>query len=133
MTHSSLFASFFQAGFECSTHVLHSGKRLDLVAATGHEQHAAADYMRLRAAGIRTAREGLRWHLIEPAPGHYDFTSVLPIIRAAQTTGVQVLWDLCHYGWPDDLDPFSPEFAERLAGLAGAFARLLAETTDAVP
>jgi beta-glucosidase/6-phospho-beta-glucosidase/beta-galactosidase len=133
MTSTSLFASFFQAGFECSTHVLRDGKRLDLIAATGHDQHAAADYRRLREVGIRTAREGVRWHLAEPAPGQYDFSSALPMIRAARDAGVQVVWDLCHYGWPADLDPFRPEFAERLAGLARAFARLLADETDAVP
>ena len=59
-----LFKSFLQAGFECSTHVLKSGKRLDLVASTGHDQWADQDFVRLRDAGILTAREGLRWHLI---------------------------------------------------------------------
>ncbi len=133
MAATPLFASFFQAGFECSTHLLRSGKRLDLVAATGHDQHAAADYRRLRAIGIATAREGVRWHLVEPTPGRYDFGSVLPIIRAAEEARVQVVWDLCHYGWPTGLDPFQPEFAERLAGLARAFAQLLADETEGVP
>lgn len=133
MIGTSLFASFFQAGFECSTHLLRSGKRLDLVAATGHDQYAAADYRRLRAFGIATAREGVRWHLVEPTPGRYDFSSVLPIIRAAEEVGVQVVWDLCHYGWPNGLDPFQPEFVGRLAGLARAFAEVLADETEAVP
>jgi hypothetical protein len=25
------------------------------------------------------------------------------------------IWDLCHYGYPDDADPFAPDFAERFA------------------
>src|SRR5215204_2486624 len=99
----SLFKSFFLGGFECSTHRLASGKRLDLITATRHDCHVAADYARLRARGISTVREGIRWHLIERAPYRYDFDSVLPMLRAARAAGIQVVWDLCHFGWPDDL------------------------------
>lgn len=83
--------------------------------------------------GIRTVRDGIRWHLIERTPGHYDFSSVLPMVRAAHDAGVQVIWDLCHYGLPDDLDIFSTGFVRRFAELARAFARLLTSETDAVP
>ncbi len=120
-------------GFECSTHRTRAGRRLDLIAATKHDALALADYLRLREQGIRTAREGIRWHLIESRPGVYDFSSVLPFIRAARATGTQVLWDLCHYGWPDDLDIFSAEFARRFAGLAEKFTKLLLSETDETP
>src|SRR5205823_6568889 len=109
----ALFQSFFLGGFECSTHRTQSGRRLDLIASTAHDRHAHADYLRLREQGIRAAREGLRWHLIEVAPGRYDFASALPLLRAARDTGTQVIWDLCHYGWPDDLDVLSPAFVRR--------------------
>ena len=33
--------------------------------------------------------------------------------EAAQKTGIQIIWDLFHYGFPDDLDIFSEEFIER--------------------
>jgi beta-glucosidase/6-phospho-beta-glucosidase/beta-galactosidase len=128
-----LFRSYFLGGFECSTHRTRAGKRLDLIAATGHDRLVRADYERLQAAGIRAAREGLRWHLIETSAGRYDFSSVLPMLRAARETGVQVIWDLCHYGWPDGLDVFSPEFARRFAGLARAFTALLADESDDLP
>src|SRR5688572_20063477 len=104
-----LFPSFFSGGFECSTHVLKSGRRLDLVAATRHAEFAEQDYARLVEQGILTAREGLRWHLIEHRSGEYDFSSVMPIIAAARHAGVKVLWDLLHFGWPDGLDIFRPE------------------------
>ena len=126
LTHApSIFNSFFMGGFECSTHRPKHGRRLDLIAATQHDTFARKDYERLRRRGIATARDGIRWHLIEPTPYHYDFSSALPMVQAARDTGVQVIWDLCHYGWPDDLDIFSPRFVERYAALAGAFARLL--------
>jgi GH35 family endo-1,4-beta-xylanase len=82
-----LFHSFWQAGFECSTHVLKSGKRLDLVSSTGHDALAERDFARLKDIGILTAREGLRWHLIESAPGRYDFSSALTILEAARRQG----------------------------------------------
>lgn len=129
MANSRLFRSFFMGGFECSTQRLPSGRRLDMVAVTGHDQHAVADYARLRERGLCTAREGIRWHLVEPAPGRYDFATVLPMIRAARAAGVEVIWDLWHYGWPGDLDIWRPAFVRRFAGLARAFARLLADET----
>ncbi|MDB6124895.1 MAG: beta-glucosidase/6-phospho-beta-glucosidase/beta -galactosidase [Pedosphaera sp.] len=129
----SPFKSFFMAGFECSTHKLPCGRRLDLVASTAHEKLALMDYARMNEQGIHVAREGVRWHLIEHEPGYYDFSSVRPILRATESTGTQVIWDLCHFGWPDHLDIFKPEFVEGLARFATAFARLLKRETSLPP
>src|SRR5262245_36181906 len=79
-----ILKSCFGGGFESSTHIRRSGRRLDLVAATRHDQFALADYGRLQDQGLRVAREGVRWHLVEAIPGHYDFSSVLPIVQAAR-------------------------------------------------
>jgi beta-glucosidase/6-phospho-beta-glucosidase/beta-galactosidase len=124
------FPSFFAGGFECSTHVRRSGQRLDLVEATAHDRFADADYLRLQREGLGVAREGVRWHRVEASPGKYDFRSVLPIVRAARKTGTRVLWDLCHFGWPDHLDLFQPEYVSSLARYGAAFARWLARETD---
>ena len=121
-----LFQSFFGGGFECSTFRRRSGERIDLVAATAHDQFAQLDYLRLNRQGLRVAREGVRWHLVEARPGHYDFSSVQPIVRAARDTGTDVVWDLCHFGWPDHLDLFKPDFIHSLACYSAAFARWLA-------
>jgi beta-glucosidase/6-phospho-beta-glucosidase/beta-galactosidase len=117
-------------GFECSTHRLRSGRRLDLIAATRHDELALSDYRLLADFGMRTARDGIRWHLIEPRPRHYDFSSVLPMIRAARQAGVEVIWDLFHYGWPDDIKIFKPEFVTRFGLMARAFAKLLREEME---
>ena len=37
---SDLFSSFVIGGFECSTHRHQDGRRLDLIAATGHDTNA---------------------------------------------------------------------------------------------
>jgi hypothetical protein len=126
-----LLPSFFGGGFECSSIVRRSGYRLDLVAATAHDTFAHLDYNRLQCQGLRVAREGVRWHLVEATPGRYDFSSALPIVRAARATGTQVIWDLCHFGWPEHLDLFRPEFVSRLAQYGAAFARWLANETAA--
>jgi beta-glucosidase/6-phospho-beta-glucosidase/beta-galactosidase len=128
-----IFRSFFMGGFECSTHRIVGGRRLDLVASTGHDRLAFEDYARLRAAGLQVAREGIRWHLIEPRRGELDFRTVQPIVRAAKAHGVQVLFDLCHYGWPDWLDIWSPDFVSSFARLARAFVRWLRAQWDDVP
>jgi hypothetical protein len=133
LNHKPLFQSFFGAGFECSYQRLSNGKRLDLLAATKHARFVTADYERILGHDIRYAREGVRWHLVESHPDRYDFASVLPMVRAARARGVQVIWDLCHFGWPDDIDIWRPEFARRFARYARAFAALLRNETDAQP
>jgi len=114
------------AGFECSCHLNSCHKRLDMMAAVGHDRYVAEDYARLREVGIATARDGVRWHLIERA-GCYDWSSWIPMLRAAREAGVQVIWDLCHYGWPDGLDIFSAAFVERFARFAGQAAQVQRE------
>jgi hypothetical protein len=128
-----LTKSFWIAGFECSCHRRSDGRRLDLISATRHDVHAAADYARLRRMGIATARDGVRWHLVERSPGRYDMASLVHMVRAARDAGVQVIWDLCHYGWPDGIDIFRPEFVDRFAEYARAVARLVAAETDEPP
>ena len=125
------FQSFFLGGFECSTHRLRNGKRLDLVHSTRHDQFVASDFKLLQRHGIFSAREGLRWHLIEAQPNHFDFSSAHTIIDAACETGMQVIWDLWHYGCPDDIDIFSPEFVTRFTAFARAAAEQLSERIEA--
>jgi len=128
----SLFRSFLQGGFESSCHRLAGdGRRLDVIAACRHDLNALQDYSMVRQCGIETVRDALRWHLIETRPGQYDWSSVLPMCRAAREAGVQVIWDLCHYGIPNWLDLWGAEFAPRFAAFAGAAAALLrAEAGD---
>ena len=114
-------------GFECATHRRRDRRRLDVLTQTGHDRHCADDYRLLAQAGIRTVRDGLRWHLIERVPGIYDWSSFLPMLRAAHTTGTQVIWDLCHWGVPDWLDLFSEDFVSHFIRFAAAAAALIRE------
>lgn len=130
-----LFQSFLLGGFECSTQRLRSGKRLNLLTATQHHEYRliVADYRRLQQHGIFTVRSGIHWPAIETRPYCYDFSSVRPFLQAAQETNMQVIWDICHFGWPDDIDIFAPEFIHRLRRFAAAFAWLLLNETEAQP
>jgi beta-glucosidase/6-phospho-beta-glucosidase/beta-galactosidase len=127
---SRLFRGLLMGGFECSSHRRQDRRRLDLLASTGHAEFAAEDYRGLARYGIRTVRDGLRWHLIERVPGRYDWSSFLPMLHAAREAGTEVIWDLCHYGWPDWLNIWAPGFVDRFAAFAAAAARLVRDETD---
>src|SRR5919199_563353 len=111
----TVFQSFLMGGFECSTHRRRDRLRLDVIDSTKHDVYAVSDYRALQSAGIWTVRDGLRWHLIEKSPRRYEWSSFLPMLHAARKTGTEVIWDLCHYGWPDDIDVMKPEFVDRFA------------------
>jgi beta-glucosidase/6-phospho-beta-glucosidase/beta-galactosidase len=128
---SRLFRSFWIAGFESACHINQAGVRLDMASLTQHDLQVDPDYARLAEWGIKTVRDGVRWHLIETAAG-YDFSSLEPFVKAARRHGIQVIWALCHYGWPDDLDILSPGFVNRFARYCGSVARFIADQSDGV-
>jgi beta-glucosidase/6-phospho-beta-glucosidase/beta-galactosidase len=129
MQKKRLFESFIMGGFECSTHRKRGGRRLDLIESTRHDEFAEDDYERMAKIGMRTARDGVRWHLIEREPLVYDFTSLEKQVRAMRAAGMQIIWDFFHYGFPDDLNIFSPEFIDRFARFAAATAEFLQSKT----
>ncbi|MBC8075251.1 MAG: beta-glucosidase [Chloroflexales bacterium] len=127
-----LFRSLWLGGFESACHINRSGARLDMLASTQHDLRAAEDYRLLRTQGIAAARDGVRWPLIDRG-GRYDFASLAPQVQAAAEAGVDVIWTLCHYGWPDDIDLFSPAFVSRFARFCAATARFIKEHGRGVP
>ena len=132
-TRTPLFDSYFLGGFECSSHRRQDGVRLDLLRGTRHDMFALQDYQAVARYGIRAVRDGIRWHLIEPSPHSYDWSSFLPMLRAARTAGVQPIWDLCHYGWPDDIDIWSSAFVARFARMCAALATVVRDEVPDVP
>jgi hypothetical protein len=124
-----MFRSFYLAGFECATGYNMHGEWIDQIAATEHDLHCDADYARLEEVGIHAVREAIRWPLVD-RDGAYDFSTVEPFIAAANRHRFDVIWDLFHYGYPDDVDLFSAAFPERFAGYCHAAARFIAERID---
>ena len=109
------------AGFECADQQNAFGERVDLIKLTGHDRFIDEDYQRLKEIGIQTVREGIRWSFVEKTPFQYDWSQVGEIIINAKKNGIQVIWDICHFGFPDDLTPLHPMFARRFSHLCKAF------------
>jgi beta-glucosidase/6-phospho-beta-glucosidase/beta-galactosidase len=109
-----IFPTFFISGFECSTFLWKDRGRRDLVAETQHRERAEEDYDLLRRLGIAVAREGIPWPLVQRGD-RYDFSPIDPMIAAMNRCRILPIWDLFHYGYPDDLDPFAAGFAEQFA------------------
>lgn len=96
-----------------------------MVAATQHDRFVEQDYDAILAFGMRTVREGIRWPVIQRADGSMDFSSVRPFLEAARRRGIEIIWDLFHFGWPDGLDIFSDAWLEAFERLAEGFAKIL--------
>ncbi|MBH8568273.1 hypothetical protein KB206_05225 [Microvirga sp. STS02] len=118
---ASPFRSFWWGGYECTDQLNCFGHRVDFLPLTGHLQLIDEDYTALNPFNVRTVREGIRWAQIEKTPYHYDFSTVKTMLDAGQRHGIQQVWDLCHFGYPDDLTPLHPLFARRFAALCRAF------------
>jgi beta-glucosidase/6-phospho-beta-glucosidase/beta-galactosidase len=132
----ALFESFWMGGFESACQINTMGVRIDMLAATQHDLRAAEDYQMVRRAGIRTVRDGVRWPCVETGPeqpDQYDWSTFVPMVRAAREMGVQVIWNLLHYGWPPDIDILSAHFVDRFARYCRAAARIVRDETDGVP
>ncbi|HSN47498.1 MAG TPA: hypothetical protein VLR29_01940 [Flavobacterium sp.] len=117
-----LFNTFLIGGYECADHINRSGERINLLKETQHDIRVGEDYESLASIGIMTVREGICWSAVESAPGVFDFSEVYDRMRAAEKYGIQQIWDLIHFGYPDGIYPTHPHFCTRFARLCEAFA-----------
>ncbi len=117
------FRSFWMGGFECTDKLNAFGNRVDLLSATGHLQDCRADYQNLGMFKIKTVREGIRWSQVERTPYQYDWSAVRRLMEAGAAENIQQVWDICHFGFPDDLTPLHPLFPRRFAALCSAFVK----------
>lgn len=115
------FHSFWMGGYECTDKLNLFGKRVDFLNVTGHLRHLEEDYESLKMFKIKTVREGLRWSQVERSPNNYDWSTVHEMILCGIDKQIQQVWDLCHFGYPDDLTPLHPLFAKRFADFCRAF------------
>ncbi|MDQ3185993.1 MAG: NAD(P)-binding protein [Pseudomonadota bacterium] len=113
-TFKKIFTSYWQAGYEGADHINGAGLPLSMNDSTQHTHRAYDDYLLLKEFGITTVRESVGWRLVEKN-GNFDFSSIERRARAAQELGLQVIWTLCHYGWPDDVNVYSPVFVDRFS------------------
>jgi beta-glucosidase/6-phospho-beta-glucosidase/beta-galactosidase len=124
------FKSFVLGGFECADQINAGGNRINLLKETQHDIRVDEDYRELRELGILTVREGICWSLVEPRPGFYDFAEVLNRIQSAQKYGIEQIWDIIHFGYPDDIYPNHPHFTARFVALCEAFTTFYFKHSD---
>lgn len=115
------FRSFFMGGFECTDLINRSGLRINLLHETGHHLRAFEDYELLSSLEINVVREGVCWSVVEKSPYVFDFSSLKDRMDAAAALNIQILWDLCHFGYPDDMIPTHPLFHSRFMAFCRAF------------
>jgi hypothetical protein len=130
-TDTSLFPTFFMAGFECSTFVWKDQGRKDYIALTGHDRLAHEDYRRLMDLGIGVVREAIRWPMVDRGGGDYDWVGLDQTLEAMRHCQITPIWDLCHYGLPDGCDPFSEDCVARFRDYCRAVAAYLVPRTPA--
>lgn len=118
ITDEKLFGSFFMGGFECTYAKVEHNRRIDCIAESKHDLMCREDYKLLAQEGITTVREGLSWWQIDRGNNVYDFTRFETMMRIAQEEGVQQIWDLNHYDYPEYIDPFSDDFVKAFAEYA---------------
>src|SRR5690606_31299369 len=109
----SPFRSFWMGGFECSDKINYFGDRIDLLKETDHINLISSDYEMIKELNIHTVREGIQWSKVESKPFNYNFDVVKLMMDKGQELGMQQVWDLCHFGYPDDLSPLHPHFTKR--------------------
>lgn len=124
-----MFNSFFLAGYDCTATYNVNREWINNTSATQHDHFLDHDYYLLNSVGIRAVREGICWSRVD-SNGKYDFTPLSRLLDASKRHNIEVIYDLCHFGYPDGLDIFSAEFTNRFADYCYAVARYISTRTD---
>jgi beta-glucosidase len=109
-------------GFECSTF---PQVGMDELALTQHDRFWGSDLMRARDTGCRVLRYGIRWHVVNPRPHVWDWSSLDGPMELIRELGMEPVADLFHFGVPEWLERgvMTSVFADFQAELCREFAR----------
>src|SRR6188768_1263341 len=89
-------------GIECSCPVIRNGThRVDELALTHHYERWQEDLHLTCDLGVRYLRYGIPYHRVNTAAGVYDWSFVDEVMHEMQSSGLQPIVDLCHFGMPD--------------------------------
>ena len=112
----------WMTGFECSTF---PQVGMDELALTQHDRFWGSDLVRAVDAGCRTIRYGIRWHVVNPQPHVWEWSSVDGPMDLMRHLGIEPVVDLFHFGVPTWLGTgvMTTIFPDFQAELCGAFAR----------
>jgi beta-glucosidase/6-phospho-beta-glucosidase/beta-galactosidase len=112
----------WMTGFECSTF---PQTGMDELLLTQHDRFWGSDIVRARDAGCRVVRYGIRWHVVNPRPHEWDWTSVDGPMELMRHLGMEPVMDLFHFGVPEWLGTgvLTSIFPDFQAELCREFAR----------
>ena len=74
---------------------------MDELALTQHDRFWGSDIVRARDAGCRTIRYGIRWHVVNPRPHVWDWSSVDGPMEMLRHLEMEPIVDLFHFGHPE--------------------------------
>jgi hypothetical protein len=118
------------AGFECSTFLWKDGKRKNYIELTGHDRHLKQDYQKLVQLGIGVVREAVPWPFVDLGNGKYDWKFLDCMIDELNQLKLIPIWDLFHYGLPDDCDPLADDCHKRFLDYCCAVAEHVIAKTE---
>jgi beta-glucosidase/6-phospho-beta-glucosidase/beta-galactosidase len=97
---------------------------LDEFALTNHYQYWREDLDRVASLGVTSMRYGMPWYKLEPVKGQFDWGWADRAIDHAVSTGVEIIFDLMHYGVPLWLENqfLNTDYEKHVADYAAAFA-----------
>jgi beta-glucosidase/6-phospho-beta-glucosidase/beta-galactosidase len=112
----------WMTGFECSTFPQIGMDELSL---TQHDRFWGSDILRARDAGCRTVRYGIRWHVVNPRPHQWEWSSVDGPMELLRYLEMEPVVDLFHFGVPEWLGTgvMTSIFPDFQAELCREFAR----------
>jgi beta-glucosidase/6-phospho-beta-glucosidase/beta-galactosidase len=112
----------WMTGFECTTFPQIG---MDELALTQHDRFWGGDIIRAREAGCRVIRYGIRWHVVNPRPRQWDWSSLDGPMELMRHLQMEPVVDLFHFGVPEWLDDgvLSSMFPDFHAELCREFAR----------
>lgn len=101
-----------------------TGRTLDAYELTDHYGRWDEDLRLMADLGVRTARYGVPWHQINPAPGQWDWSFADKTLSRLLELGIDPIVDLVHYGLPPWIENayFHPDFPQYMAEYAGRVA-----------
>ena len=101
-----------------------TGRTLDEYELTEHYDRWHEDIGLLAQLGLRSARYGIPWHRINPAPGKWDYTWADRPLERLLEVGIDPVVDLVHYGLPAWIESafLNPEFPRYMAEYAARIA-----------
>jgi len=114
----------FATGIENSAPTIGGGRiRRDQMAECGHYDRWREDFALVVETGCTALRFGPPLHTTMRADGRHDWDFADATFAELRRLRILPIADLCHFGVPDWIGDFqNPDFPERFAAYAGAFA-----------